>query len=109
MSKEKVIEVLRRDVVRPDKYERIPTDCVGGDGEEDNVAWRFVVYGEGGGKRECCPMGLHPLATKGAPIEWKDMPVEGVDDKDITDFYNWWDELTDVEEAMEVIWGHVST
>lgn len=89
-----VVEVLRRDVPRPDA---LPTP-------------RLIVAGSAatllrwGGDNcpEQCPMGLHPLARVATPSNQHHFPP--CNDSEITAFYHWFDCETDPEAVMDAIW-----
>jgi len=77
-----VVEVLRRDVPRPE----LPT-----------ILW-FCIR---------CPMGLHPKSTRGQPMCSRQFAGGECSDEAVEAFYLWWDILA-LEEAeataMDLIW-----
>lgn len=84
-----VVEVLRRDVRKPDKNKL-------------KIMW----HGECRFLTGFCPMGLHPAATELCPIGKHGFPIDGVTKDDIENFADWWDSLSldQGRKAIDAIW-----
>ena len=88
-----VVEVLRRDVPRPDES---PIEYMYADG-----ALRWMIDGHG-----CCPMGLHPKSRKHTPGSYFNFADGSCTQVAVKSFWRWWDSLgiEDALEGMDAIW-----
>jgi hypothetical protein len=82
-----VVLVLRRDVPRP---KQLPELVERLSGNAKFLRWA-----------DRCPMGLHPDAKCGAPVD--DFPP--CSDWATRQFAMWWDVQTDAEAAVKEVWG----
>lgn len=91
-----VVRAIRKDVPRPNM---LPISVEYRRHERPRfLRWNF----------KCCPMGLHPLSTVGAPIDPSGFPVKGCEMVHILQFVGWWDQQTDAQAAVDAVWGKQS-
>lgn len=107
-----VVEIIRRDVPRP----RALPEALG---FGDPLRWRKPITKRWAARTwghielratprrqmSCCPMGLHKLSKYPTPNKLEELPIEGITDKEIRDFYQFWDAQTDPQEAVDAVWG----
>jgi len=88
-----VVNHLRERVKRPKRYPTLKKEFVGG-----NQVLRF-------GRSNKCPLGLLPGATNTIPVCRQDfrIPPGDLTDKQLFNFYGWWDRQRD-PEVMDLIW-----
>ena len=84
-----VVEIIRRDVPRP---EELPI----GNTIDAGLRW------EDAGK---CPMGLHPKSRSFAPWYHEDFADGICSDDAVQQFAGYWDKLTDPQAAVDAVWG----
>lgn len=92
-----VLEVLRRDVPRPDELPSLI---------EDRNQIRIVSYLLRWGMNcDCyCPMGLHPNSTYPRPFNRSQFAGGICNTYSIVAFYGWWDGERDAQAAYDAVW-----
>jgi hypothetical protein len=91
-----VLELLRRDVPRPDP------------GNLNGTVLRWFMFTRTGMGQYCDPLGLHPNAVCGTPRIPDALPGVPVLRREMMQaFADWWDEQTDPQAAVDAVWGQV--
>ena len=90
-----VVEVLRRDVPKPDT---LPNFIFRGGWLGGRLRWGQAL--------PCCPMGLHKGSACATPMSSSDFAGGCCTGNQVYEFLYWWDDLPEehAEEAVNAIW-----